>query len=146
MVSEYGEIQQLNKAQVTAATEIIPTSTTPTNSNPVSHTPSTDTGMVTVGGIPASSSNSSLTGMDHNTAASTIPVTTTAISAYPTLPDMPHPIARGVSTSTQAAQEMQVKMMMDLTGESFDSCTFYLESTNWDIQQAVDLMNAMTMK
>lgn len=45
-----------------------------------------------------------------------------------------------------ASQELAVQEMIAETKESKDVCIFYLESTNWDLQAAVELFRSMQIR
>lgn len=53
---------------------------------------------------------------------------------------------RGVTAEDAfASKEMTVAMMMEETKEQKDVCIFFLESTDWDLPAAIELLKSMNI-
>ena len=65
-------------------------------------------------------------------------------SATETLPS--HSTITPAVTDKVTSQEIAVNEMMRETNESKDVCIFYLESTNWDLPSAVELLRSMQVR
>jgi hypothetical protein len=55
--------------------------------------------------------------------------------SFSTLPTQPQP--------TESDHELIVMNMMEMTGQEKDVCYFYLESVNWNLSEAIELMKSM---
>jgi hypothetical protein len=74
-----------------------------------------------------------------------------ALSSLVGTESIPSPPVGGIQRSITAedqftSQELAVSEMMRETNESKDVCIFYLESTNWDLASAVDLLRSMQVR
>lgn len=74
-----------------------------------------------------------------------------AIASVDVSSGIPPPPTGGLQRSRTAedqmtSQEFAVNEMMQETKESKDVCIFYLESTNWDLSAAVELLRSMQVR
>lgn len=81
------------------------------------------------------------------TSSTATPIT----NVSPPATTLPSPPVGGLQRSrtaedVMASQEFAVNEMMQVTGESKDVCIFYLESTNWDLNSAVELLRSMQVR
>lgn len=81
----------------------------------------------------------------HGASSSTAAPIITASSTIPSPPVGGLQRSR-TAEDVMASQEFAVNEMMQVTGESKDVCIFYLESTNWDLNSAVELLRSMQVR
>lgn len=88
------------------------------------------------------------TASSHGATSSTAASITTVSPPSTTLPSPPVGGLQRSRTAedVMASQEFAVSEMMQVTGESKDVCIFYLESTNWDLNSAVELLRSMQVR